>query len=349
MADQLAQSSNPAQMRTQLDAMRKGMMATSQVMAQAKDQADTDLANASMQEKKTAANWYAQHGGAPGVPAEVMQQSDWLAKNPGKGPSDYKLWVMRNSPTAVVMNNQLGGAGNQDALDMAAQNYRQSGQMPAGFSRSPGTTSAIIARAAQLDQQSGGAGVAANKAMLAANSDSLKNLQKNFDNVTAFENTAGKNLDQFLTTAKSVFDSGSPLVNTPVRMVTDQMAGSANMAAFNAARATALTEIARVLNSSNASGVLSDSARSEVGQLIGPNATLKQIYSAANILKQDMANRHDSYQQQISDIQNRIKSAGSSTQPSQPAPIVQHSQSTDQYRYSLDGGKTWNPGKPPQQ
>ena len=29
--------------------------------------------------------------------------------------------------------------------------------------------------------------------------------------------------------------------------------------------------------------------------------------------------------------------------------IVQHSASTGQYRYSLDGGKTWQPGQPPQQ
>jgi hypothetical protein len=30
-------------------------------------------------------------------------------------------------------------------------------------------------------------------------------------------------------------------------------------------------------------------------------------------------------------------------------PIVQHSKSTGQYRYSMDGGKTWQPGKPPSQ
>lgn len=148
---------------------------------------------------------------------------------------------------------------------------------------------------------------------------SLKKMQTNFDNVTAFENTAGKNLDTFLKTAKGVIDSGSPLINSPLRSVSDRMAGSDKQAAFNAARATALTEISKVLNSSNASGVLSDSARHEVEGLIGPNATLKQIYSAANILKQDMANRRESYQQQINEIHKRMNpSSSSSSSPSDP-------------------------------
>jgi hypothetical protein len=151
---------------------------------------------------------------------------------------------------------------------------------------------------------------------------SLKKMQTNFDNVTAFENTAGKNLDTFLKTAKGVIDSGSPLINSPLRSVSDRMAGSDKQAAFNAARATALTEISKVLNSSNASGVLSDSARHEVGELIGPNATLKQVYAAANILKQDMANRRTSYQDQINEIKGRM--SGHPSQPSGGDFIVQN-------------------------
>ncbi len=145
------------------------------------------------------------------------------------------------------------------------------------------------------------------------NTASLESLQKNADQVSAFENTAGKNLDVFLRTAQPILDSGSPWINKPLRAVDVGALGSADQAAFNAARVTAVTEIAKVLNSSNASGVLSDSARSEVQHLIGPDATLKQIYSAANILKQDMANRHQAYQQQLGEI--RARSAGGGTTP----------------------------------
>jgi hypothetical protein len=299
-----------------------------------KNVAQTQEAQAGTQQKQAETSFYQQNGGAPGVSAEIQQQADWLKKNPGKGPSDYKLWVMKNSPSAIVMGNQLGGSGKSDALDFAAENYRQTGQMPAGFSRSPGTTSAVIARAAELDKQNGGSGIAANKSVLESNKKSLDSIQKNFDNVTAFENTAGKNLDTFINTAKSVIDSGSPLINSPLRNLSNAAIGSDKMAAFNAARATALTEIAKVLNSSNASGVLSDSARHEVEGLIGPNATLKQIYSAANILKQDMRNRHESYQQQINDIQGRIKNnGGASATPAGPS-------STSPVKITLPSGKT---------
>lgn len=53
-----------------------------------------------------------------------------------------------SAPTmAIAMNNQLP---NGDAQDMAANYYAQTGTLPAGFSRSPATTSAIIKRAAEL-------------------------------------------------------------------------------------------------------------------------------------------------------------------------------------------------------
>ena len=85
---------------------------------------------------------------------------------------------------ALVMGNMLGGGqgGSQGspALDFAAENYRKTGQMPPELARSPGTITAIIQRAAQLDQQQGGGGIASNKADFEANKKSLDNLQKNF-------------------------------------------------------------------------------------------------------------------------------------------------------------------------
>lgn len=257
-------------------------------------------------QKEAESQFYQQNGGAPGVSAELQQQADWLKKNPGKGPSDYKLWVMRNSPTAMVMNNQLGGQKNDDALNFAADNYRQTGQLPAGFARSPQTTSAIIQRAAQLDKEAGGQGVAVNKTILNANKTSLDSLQKNFDQVQAFENTALKNMDVLQQTAQNIPDLGTKFANVPVRMITGNMIGTANMAAFKTALNTAQTEAAKVLNSSNASGVLSDSARHELQALVDGNATYPALKASLDVLRTDMKNRHDSYQMQIKDIQGRI-------------------------------------------
>lgn len=275
-------------------------------------QAQTQASQADTAAKNAQAKYYATNGGAPGVSAEIQQQNDWIKKHPGKGPSDYKLWTLEHTPSALIMGNMLSGPQNSAALDLAANNYRLTGQMPSGLYRSPGTTQAIIARAAELDKQAGGAGIAGNKSILDANRKSLDNLQKNYDQVQAFEETAGKNMDLLQQTAQSIPDLGARYANIPVRMINSKMIGTENMAKFNTALATAQTEAAKVLNSSNASGVLSDSARHELQQIIDPNVSYKALVGSLNTLKQDMANRTQSYQMQIEDIQNRIKGAGSS-------------------------------------
>lgn len=299
VAAQLAQSGNPAQIRQQLGIMQKGLMSESQQMEAAakqatiqKDQSQTALNQMNLQRGGTTdmdkfIYDYLQSKGLDNTPANRQKAFQEYTRETKIAPAQVRAQVYMQTPTQVYDPNsgQVVYAARKDAIGMQA----------------PSSADAI-----------------AGKAAVQADAASLKKMQANFDNVTAFENTAGKNLDQFLSTAKGVIDSGSPLINSPLRSVSDRMAGSDKMAAFNAARATALTEISKVLNSSNASGVLSDSARHEVEGLIGPDATLKQIYSAAQILKQDMKNRHDSYQQQIGQIQGRLKGGGQQQPNSTP-------------------------------
>jgi hypothetical protein len=62
--------------------------------------------------------------------------------------------------------------------------------------------------------------VAGNKATYKADGGSLAALQKQRDAIGAFEQTAQKNIDLFLTAAGKVVDTGSPLANTLVRQAT---------------------------------------------------------------------------------------------------------------------------------
>jgi len=281
----------------------------SAIVEEARKDRETAAKEQEAQAKVTGAQTTAQRLQAelPGGPLEdpsKAELADWLKKNPGKGASDFLAWKAKQTPLAqIAVANAAGGGMDQGAIDQAAEYNHSTGKLPPGGRGAAGLAQnhKIMNRAAELYPGSLSEGTAE----YASNKKSLEALQKNFDQVTAFENTAGKNLDTFLNTAKDVVDFGSPLVNMPLRRAAE-LAGGKDQAAFNAARTTALTEIAKVLNSSNASGVLSDSARHEVEQLIGPNASLKQIYSAAQILKQDMANRHQSYQDQIADIQKRL-------------------------------------------
>jgi hypothetical protein len=147
---------------------------------------------------------------------------------------------------------------------------------------------------------------ASNAAMFSANKKSLADIQGRLDKVSAFESASKKNLDMFVGAADKLPDTGVPWLNTPLRKLSTSGLGSTDMAVVNAARQTALREIARVTNDPNLSGQLSDSARHEVMGLSPENATINQIKDVAKILVADMNNVHTSLSEQRDAIQNRI-------------------------------------------
>ena len=352
-------SQNPAALRQQLEGLEKSMGIQTQMLGYAKDKATIGQEQSGAFKEVTGTGMFFNPNTGETKTAEGSVLSPSMMESKYVGIQQAKAAGQTISPQDQAFSqgyekfktlvpqfnfNLQGGTGGGltgPALDQAAQRFGQTGVLPSLGMGAVGaqTRKAIMNRAAEIAPAGN---IAVNSAEYKANQTSLTNVQKNFDQVNAFENTAGKNLDLFLGTAQKAIDSGSPWVNTPLRAVAAGGLGSADLAAFNAARTTALTEIAKVLNSSNASGVLSDSARSEVGQLIGPNASLKQIVSAANILKQDMANRHDAYQEQIGDIQNRLQGAqgggpAQSGAPSKP-PTATHTAigDTDKKKHWLD-------------
>lgn len=254
---------------------------------------------------------------------EFDQQFSAYMKNPNldkgmqKDAATFASWKAKQSPTMMVQGNMLGKAGEGSAVDQAAQRYLQTGELPSGFARSPGTTAAIINRAAELG---GNQNIAGNKATYKADSAALSKLQTQADQVGAFENTALKNLDLFLEKARAIPDLKARFANVPLRSITGKMLGDKDYAAFNAARQTALTETAKVLSSANASGVLSDSARHEVDEILSGSLPFPAMEQVVLTLKQDMKNRHDSYQSDIQAIKGRLGGGGSKSTVTMRAP-----------------------------
>lgn len=291
----------------QLLSLKKTLQGQAAFTAEQSKNAETEKAKQDAALAQMKANQLKQQeasGGAVGTGLDVQEANSWLKKHPGKDLSDYQDYI-KSLPIRVQ-----SGLLSDQAKQMAAETYAATGALPAGM-RSPAMSAGILNAAAA--GPGGAPNIAANKAAYGANAASFKQIQETFDNVNAFENTAGKNLDLFLKQADKVSDAGSKFLNTPLRLITRDMVGTADMAAFDAARTTALTEIAKVLNSPKGAGVLSDSARAEAEGLIGKNATLASIRSAANILKQDMANRHQAYADQIEAIKGRISGKASTT------------------------------------
>jgi hypothetical protein len=314
---QHAQSMPAEQFAPWLDIYEKGLKGEKQQIAELKEKKTQEVE----QQKADAGDWKEtgqgqltntktkETIGTARQPVELRELQDYLSdptidkQIAHKNAATFAAWKAKQSPNAVILGNQLGAGGQGSALDQAAQRYSQTGDLPAGFARSPGTTAAIIKRAAEMNPD---ANIAYNKATFAADSNALKKVQGQFDQVTAFEGTALKNLDLFITKAKAIPDLGMRFANVPLRMITDKMIGEKNFAAMNAARQTAFTEAAKVLNSATASGVLSDSARKELNDVMSGNLPLAASIEVVNTLKQDMGNRHQSYQDDIDAIKGRL-------------------------------------------
>lgn len=240
----------------------------------------------------------------------------------------------------INMASQLSPQG----LDQMATQFAQTGTLPSVGFGAAGTAmrTKIVNRAAEMfpDQS-----LALAKAAFGSNEGALKHLQTQFATIDAFENTAIKNLDQLTDAAKAVPDLGTRFANMPVRSINENFLGTPEMARFRAALATAQNETAKVLNSANATGVLSDSARGELQQLLSGNLPYPAMESAIKQLKVDMQNRHDSYQEQIDTLKGQIGGAGkqNSGSAAKPAPkmltMAQITQAAKDHGVSVDEAK----------
>lgn len=236
-------------------------------------------------------------------------------------PLTGQIYDTRTGRTPGGGNAGSGGPAtiSPEMLDALARQYAQTGEMPqlrmgrAGIAIYP----QILKRAAELHPELDLAGA---KAGYHADTASLAGLTKQADAMNSFEGTALRNLDTFLNAAKGVVDTGSPLFNAPARAFAQKVAGDPKMTAFNVSRQVAVQEISKVLGGSLGNAAVSDSARHEVAGLIGPDASLAQIFEAARILKLDMANRKASVAEQIATVRGRA--GGKAQTPAEASPAA---------------------------
>lgn len=251
--------------------------------------------------------------------AVVKDASDQLGRTEtavrsAKATEPIKLNLITQSANARE-NAKENTKKNSDVMTeedykLEGQKYALTGELPAFGMGGSDTKKRIIHEGDQFARNSGMSAhdMVEAKAAYKGDSKALGNLKNTYGSIRVAEQTAGGNLDQFLETMKKVSDSGSPLLNMPLRAIQDKGLGSNDLAAMQAARHVATVEVGKVLSqmTGSGSGVLSDSARKEVDHLLDRNATLGQIYNAAKIIRADMKRRTDSYQNVINDVQNNM-------------------------------------------
>jgi hypothetical protein len=221
----------------------------------------------------------------------------------------------------------------QDMIKLEASNYLRTRTMPALGMGSAPLRAEILKEAARQAKVSGVDSISS-AAEYKASSQSLANLTKQNDLVIGFEKTAGKNLDMMMSLGQTLQDSGSPLLNQPIRTASLMMGGS-DQAAFNAARQVAANEIAKVTALAN-SGVITESQRHEYDAILRGDATIAQMLATVKTLRQDMANRLTSNTENIARVKAGI-GAGKNGGSNQPKTQVNPANGKTYYLHASDG------------
>lgn len=213
-------------------------------------------------------------------------------------------------PAALIVNNNAPKLSDA-ALDQAAETFYGTGKMPPNMGRGNvgiARMTQIMNRTAELHPDFNATGA---QATFEANKKSLDKLQAQTDAVAAFETTAGKNAEILEGVLKKLPDTGTSILNAPLRSLEGKL-GSEDIAAFNTIRQSVQNEYSRIISNPTLSGTMSDSARKEGEAILHGDMTVGQLRTALKILKAETANRHTSYQGQLDQIMGRIrgKSAG---------------------------------------
>lgn len=131
-----------------------------------------------------------------------------------------------------------------------------------------------------------------------AQKGSIKKMTEQANNIETFEGLAKYNGQRVLDLIDKIDDTGVPFIEGITRKL-KKGAGSVDAAEAQSVLTAFQTEAARILNNPNLTGVLSDSARHEVQDMIGGNLSAAQTKRVINRIFAEMDVRKQLINQQI--------------------------------------------------
>lgn len=240
---------------------------------------------------------------------QVFDESTGTYKDVGE-PWEYKDPAAVVTVTTDAKKKAGGGELTEDALDVAANYFLRTGQMPALGMGSAGARITILNRAGELAKKAGvdPTQVPALTAEFKATQGALNKMERDYAGFAAFEQGMLKNMDYALSISKKYGNTPLPAANKIVNALRTQAGDPKIVEYANAIYAAAMEyEKIRTAGTSITSAELSVAAQKKAEELINTSQTHGQLVGAAKAMKTDARNIIGSRKGEIGKLKAALK------------------------------------------
>jgi hypothetical protein len=158
------------------------------------------------------------------------------------------------------------------------------------------------------------------RANFKAQSGSINKLVPQLNAIEAYEQTAKFNGQRLLDLVDKIDNTGIPVIEGYARRA-QKAVGDPDQAEFQSVLAQYQTEAARIINNPNLTGILSDSARHEMQEIVGGNMNAAQIKRVVNRLNTEFEFRKNAIRDQVGAAGQSMTNIGNA-QSSRPVDIA---------------------------
>lgn len=206
------------------------------------------------------------------------------------------------------------------ALDMAADNYLRTGELPAMGMGGAGTKVQIMNHAVERAKQNGAiADPGTSKALYQGLKSSLAQQQRLYGMTSSFENNTRENMKLLESASTATDRTGSPLINAYLVQAKRGVFGDPAAAKLHDAILTVANEVAKI-RSGSLSGVTTDAARREALGSINEAMARGQLNAVLDQMRSEMKNRTEQQQLELKKTESNIRSIGGAPTPDPPNP-----------------------------
>lgn len=228
----------------------------------------------------------------------------------GQGPRFARQVAGQGGTAFGATQGSLDPVKDRDTIRNLATEALYDSNALSGFRRDTKAMGHIMRERTKLMQAAGvtAEDVVSGRAGFKADTTSLNKITPQYDAITAFEKTAIRNGKILIELANKVDTTGVPVAERWIRAGRKEIGGDPDVAKFHAQMGLYRAEAARILTQPNLSGVLTDTARKEMEEVISNKASAEQVRETVNLLERDFLNRKETLEEQISAIRARMRS-----------------------------------------